>query len=295
MSRLSAPVMARHVEVFLKSLRHKRPETRGTYERALREFIRWLGSARGPAANARAIRRYKRHLERKKKLTSASVSTYLTAVRRLFAFLHSRGVIHENPAAGVPGNARPRSHSRQPLSLEDADRLLSSLSGGGERDLRDAAVIRLMLRCALSDIEIVRANVGDLRTDGAVTTLAVQGKGRTRKDADVSLPPDVQEAVRLYLAARRTAGAPEPLFAGAGNNSRGLRLTTRGVRDRVNRLLERAGIRTEESRVTPYSLRHTAALLMARDGATAEEIRARLRLGTLATARMYLDSTRHTV
>ncbi len=67
-------------------------------------------------------------------------------------------------------------------------------------------------------------------------------------------------------------------------------MTTRGVRDRVNASLTAAGVKQGKlRRVTPYSLRHTAALLMARNGATADEIRRRMRLGSNATAQLYLQ------
>ena len=70
-------------------------------------------------------------------------------------------------------------------------------------------------------------------------------------------------------------------------------MTTRAVRDRINMYLEMAGLRTPENRaqVTAYSLRHTAAALLAGSGATADEIRRRMRLGTLETAHLYIQSS----
>jgi integrase/recombinase XerC/integrase/recombinase XerD len=54
--------------------------------------------------------------------------------------------------------------------------------------------------------------------------------------------------------------------------------------------LEEAGVRQQGGRrITPYSLRHTAAVLMADRGASADEIRERLRLGSNATAMLYIN------
>ena len=39
---LSRRTLCQHHEPFLRDLRKRKPETRGTYERALREFFRWL-------------------------------------------------------------------------------------------------------------------------------------------------------------------------------------------------------------------------------------------------------------
>jgi site-specific recombinase XerD len=214
-------------------------------------------------------------------------------VRRLCGYLQRTGAIAGNPAAAVSGNPRPRTHARTALTLADATALLDLLRGEDERGLRDAAVVRLMLRCALSDAEIVRLNLGDLERAGGAWTLAVQGKGKVRKDATVELPGDVSAALAAYLRRRTGTEQREPLFLSAGNNSRGRRMTTRAVRDRVNEYLEQAGIRTARTRqrVTPRSLRHTAALLMAAEGADTDEIRRRLRLGTLQTVQVYLRSS----
>jgi integrase len=151
-----------------------------------------------------------------------------------------------------------------------------------------------MLRCAMSDAEIVRLNLCDLSRRGGGWVLAVQGKGKSSKDATIELPDDVSGAINSYLRRRAGSKGSEPLFLSAGNSSRGRRLTTRAVRDRVNEYLEQARIRTARTRqrVTPRSLRYTAALLMAAEGAGAEEIRRRLRLGTVQTVQVYLEASR---
>ncbi len=288
--RLSRPQLDAHYKGFLRSLRSKRPETRGTYERALREFVRWFRKDRRFQFLSHDVERYKRYLSHTRKLSPVSVSTYLTAVRRFCAYLVTRRVLRANPATEVEGNKRPARHSREPISSGEVDRLLTSIDCGDERGLRDFAVIKLMVGCALSEIEIVRADVGDVRHEDAGAVLAVQGKGRTEKDDVVALPPDVKESIDRYLEVRRRIASNEPLFTSAGNRTRGMRMTTRGVRDRVNAYLEQAGIKQGKLRkITPYSLRHTAAVLMAENGASADEIRRRLRLGSVATAMLYIN------
>ena len=275
---------------FVASLRRRRPETRGTYERALREFFRWLNGEKRFGFTVGDFERYKHYLTAEKGLLPVSVSTYLTSVRRFCDYLVRRGVLRTNNARLVEGNKRPRVHSRDFLTSDAVKALLMSLEPSGERGFRDIAIVRLMLSCGLSEIELIRANVGDLKESRGRWTLAVQGKGRTRKDAVVALSRDVQRAMREYFAVRGTRAPGDPLFTSAGNRTRGERMTTRGVRDRVNHYLERAGLRNEENgKISPYSLRHTAAMTMAEHGASADEIRLRMRLGTIATAKLYLN------
>jgi len=287
---MSRRALAEHFEGFLRSLRGKRPETRGTYQRALREFVRWFEKDGAFRFRVQDVERYKQHLTRRKKLSDVSVSTYLTAVRRFCEFLVSSGVLKHNPARSVEGNKRPLWHSRAVLGPGEVEQLLATVVRQDERGLRDYAVIRLMLDCALSEIEIIRANLNDLQRTEQGDVIAVQGKGRTRKDAIVPIPTEVKQAIDDYLRVSSRPTPEQPLFVSAGNRTRGRRMTTRGIRDRVNMYLEQAGIKQGRLReVTPYSLRHTAAVVMADRGASADEIRNRMRLGSVATAMIYVN------
>ena len=289
--RLSVRILHFHYEGFLRTLRNRKPETRGTYERALMEFLRWFVHDRGCRFLIDDIERYKRYLSLRRRLSAVSVSTYLTAVRLFCDYLVVVGVLARDPSKHVKGNERPRTHSRSTLKRQEIERLLGALVVKDERGVRDAVIVRLMLRCAMSEIEIIRADVGDLTTINGGAVLAVQGKGKSAKVDQISLSKELLQSLRQYLALRENVRPADPLFVSAGKNRKGQRMTTRAVRDRVNECLERAGIRRRENRtkITPYSLRHTAAVLMADEGASAEEIRRRMRLGTVETAEMYLQ------
>lgn len=277
-----------HAAAFVRSLAHRRPETRATYDRALREFLRWIGPGGTFLPSREHVERYKSHLLGTK--SPGSVSTYLTSVRLFCGFLIHHGVLAENPVARVSGNKRPEKHSRESLSVGDVERLLEVIPATGELGLRDSAIVHLMVLCALSEIEIIRANIGDVHRKDGATRLNVQGKGRDSKDETVLLPAKTVGALERYLTIRSGARAQEPLFRSAGRRTRGMRMTTRGIRSRVNGYLELAGIKRGRMRtITPFSLRHTAAMLMADAGATPDEIQQRMRLGTRATAMLYVN------
>ncbi len=292
--KLTQSDLRKHFDGFVKSLRARAPETRGTYERSLREFLRWYKVDKKCRFVTDDIVRYKHHLVDEKQLSRVSVSTYLTAVRQFCDFLTQRGVLKENPARTVGGSGRPTTHSRQTLSADEVRAVLDAVHPGDELGLRDLAFIKLMVLCGLSEIEIIRANAEDLILNDGESTLRVQGKGRSSKDAVVQIPPNVRTVLEQYLSVRGAPSQREPLFASAGNRTRGERMTTRGVRERVNHYLEVAGVKKGRLRqVTPYSLRHTAAVLMAEAGATADEIRDRMRLGSVMTALLYMNKARN--
>lgn len=273
---------------FARSLDQVMPETRATYVRSLREFARWHKSKKVVSLSVSDVKRYQKYLIEERRLAAASVSTYLTALRRFLGYLVERGALPQNPAVAVAGGPRPVSHSRGSLSPSEVKAMIAVINPDHFLGCRDLAIVYLMLGCGLSEIEIVRANVGDLMASGG-HTLRVQGKGRRTKDAIVRMHAETYDAVARYLATRKSPRWEDPLFESAGNRTRGMRMTTRGIRDRVSRYLDLAGIvRGRRDRISPYSLRHTAGIMLAEAGATADEIQHQMRLGTPATATLYL-------
>ncbi|HTY11038.1 MAG TPA: tyrosine-type recombinase/integrase [Bacteroidota bacterium] len=290
--RISHQRLLGYYEGFLKELRKSKPETRGTYERSLHEFLRWYPSDQKFQFRVEDVERYKMHLTKKLKLSPVSVSTYLTALRRLFDYLVGMKVLERNPAKEVKGNKRPQQHSRETISMQDVQAIFQSIERVDERGFRDFAVIKAMVGCGLSEIELIRANIGDLKTVSSTMVFYVQGKGKTTKETSVILPNDVKEAFQGYLAFRKDADDNEPLFMSAGNRTRGKRMTTRGIRQRVNSYLVKSGVKSGKSRrITAFSLRHTAATIMAQNGATVEELQSKFRIGTAGTAMIYIKKT----
>ncbi len=280
---------------FLKELRSKKPETKGTYERALREFFRWQPRDKHFLFRVQDVERYKKYLSLKKKLSEVSVSTYLTALRQFCEYLVRAGILNDNPGRVVKGNKRPQKHSREIISEGELALLLNSIDRSDERGVRDYAVVKAMIGCGFSEIELIRANIDDVKIYSHAMVLFVQGKGKDTKEG-VVLPEEVKEAFHSYLAFRSEADGDDPLFMSAGNRTRGKRMTTRGIRQRVNMYLENAGIKNGKARrITPFSLRHTAASLMATNGATVEELQSRFRIGSAATAMLYMKQNENSV
>jgi integrase/recombinase XerC len=288
---LSVTRLQRLIQEFLTAyLREKSRETVGTYRRSLNEFERWFVRGKGTCRfRTEDIEDYKTYLMEERGLHQVSVSTYLTAVRRLCQFLVDAGLLAENPAKAVKGNRRPVSHSRQFLSEQDIAQLLTSmdqqLDSSDEIAKRDRAIVYAMLFAGLSEIEIVRCNVQDLEQTLMGWYLRIQGKGHTIKDQQVPIDPPVMDALRLYLDTRGRITPESPLFVSHGHRSDGQRLNTRSVRSRINHHLKEAGIK--RGGITPHSLTHTAALIWLNDGLSIEDVKQRMRHGTLDTTMIY--------
>ncbi len=299
--KLTTGELAKRLQDFQREyLREKSADTVGTYSRALREFERWFaGQADIFRFSEDGVRAYKTYLETRS-LKKASVSTYLTALRQFCQYLVDIGLMDKNPALAVKGNPRPVSHSRAVLTEADIRQLLHVLDDTTLLGKRDQAMVYLMLYAGLGEIEIIRADVRDIEYTLYGTSLRVQGKGRTdqdprvqgkgRTDQDprVPLDPPVIEKIERYLEARDSVLPEHPLFVSHGHRSNGQRLNTRSVRSRINRYLTAANLkRDKDKKVSPHSLTHTAPLIWLDKGMDIDEVRERMRHGSLDTTLIY--------
>jgi len=290
--KLSLKELVEHYEGFLRDCERKSTETRGTYQRALREFLSWFAVDKRFLFRPRDVERYKRYLVERKRLQPVSIATYLTAVRRFCQYLIDIKVLTQNPARRVIGAPRPVRHSRTYLSEDEVRTLLASIDTSSVGGMRDYAIVRLMLDCALSEKELVHADVEDVVYSPAGAILRVQVKGRRTKDETVVLPSSALDAITQYLDRRL---GPEghshpgaPLFASMSNRTRGDRMTARGIRSAVNNWLESSGVKGDrDRRLTPFSLRHTAGLMIVDRGATVEELMRLMRIEWEPTALLY--------
>ncbi len=258
--------------------------TRHAYQQAVSGFHNWLKESRQDLVTAGTIRQYKLTLA-DRGLSPKTVSAYLSGLRRYFRHCVDTGLLSENPAAAIKNPKLHSGHTREALTAEEARLLLGSIDReilGGKRDY---AVVYLMLKCGLREIEVVRANVEDLRPKDGSMILYIQGKAWAGKNDFVLVVDEVYKAIQEYLGARKNYAQKDTLFASVGNRSKG-RLSTRAVRERVNFYLNKTGIKRKT--ITTHSLRHTAASLALEAGAPIFEVKQMLRHSRIETTMIYL-------
>lgn len=253
------------------------PSTVESYRRKVRDFLSWAKATNVVEPNAADVLAYKRDLSMRG-LAASSVSVYLTAVRRFFSWAEGEG-LYPNVAREVRGARTRQGFNRDALTATQVRRVIECAT-----DTRERALLALLFTTGLRTIEIVRADVGDLRTSGDKAVLYVQGKGHEGKDDFVVVPDRVATTLYEYLSNRGPAGDDLPLFAGMGNRNRG-RLTTRSIRRIVTAAFQRAGVKS--SKVSTHSTRHTAVTLALVSGATVQEAQALARHKSVNTTMIY--------
>ena len=134
------------------------------YRRALKRFKEFL-SLREAAGGVGYLTKtdivqYKSHLLAEG-LSPRTGNLYLTSVRQFFKYLESNR-IYPDVSAGLKGFKRSYGFNRDPLTLQQARDLLSSIDTSDMIGLRDFAMINLMLRTGLRTMEVVGSDVGDI-------------------------------------------------------------------------------------------------------------------------------------
>lgn len=259
--------------------------TKDTYKRAFKSFCAFVRdtSLDFDALTKRDIVSFREYLVVEKRLKPTTVSNYLGAVRSFFSYAEDNGI--SNIARGVRGERASRDFKKASLSVDQARRLLESIDRDTEAGMRDYALLNLMLRTGLRDIEVVRADCGDIRSDSGVDVLYIQGKGRPGKDNYVVLTERALSPIREYLSMRGNSHDAAPLFASVARRNAGARLTTRSVSRIVKEALRGIGI--NDPRYTAHSLRHTAITFSLLGGATEREAQQMARHADISTTMIY--------
>jgi len=270
------------VESFLNA-QDIRQVSRQAYKVGLARFVSWLNAERIPQPDRETILRFKSHLS-ELGLAANTANSYLTAVKRFFAYLEGMRK-YPNVAKDIKGIQQPRSHLRESLTVSQVKDLLAGIDASSLRGKRDFAMVNLMVRTGLRTIEVVRANIEDVRQEGGEALLFVQGKGRSSKDAFVILVEKALSPILAYLAARGKVDPGDPLFTSISDRNEGERLTTRTIRGIVKAALRKINI--ESDKVTAHSLRHSFATLSLLAGAPLIQVRDALRHSSIETTEIY--------
>jgi site-specific recombinase XerD len=141
----------RFIEFFTANIRN--PNTRVSYGRAVREFCHWC-EERGLALedlNPVLVAGYIEQLGRSQDkngrgYSKPSVKQHLAAIRMLFDYLVTGGILPMNPASSVRGPKYSIKRGKTPvLSAEEARQLLDSIGTDTIIGLRDRALIGVMV------------------------------------------------------------------------------------------------------------------------------------------------------
>lgn len=172
------------------------------------------------------------------------------------SFLKSRGLL-EHPLLWMRLR-RPDPGPQRTLSMEDVGKLLQACERGRPKDLRDGAMVRLLVDSGLRASELVRLEL--ISTDLDNCRLSVMGKGRRWRHCVFSTA--TAGAIRAWLPMRDAFAGPDvgALFVSVGGLTPGAALSRYGLTCLWKDLAQRAGL----AALSSHDFRRTFAVESAR-------------------------------
>lgn len=257
--------------------------TADTYRRGMRKFVEW-GQAQPGAATDHAVKEWLASLKAAGHSQNA-VAVWFAGVRSFFQWAVSEHHVAVDPTAGIKRGRRKKAnqrHKREMLTDAEMLRVLSS-----KLSARDRALVHLLAYTGARGIELQRADIEHLRTEGGELVLLVQGKGESEANSSIVIAhPDARDAIYNYLAERGTDKGP--LFTSESNRTKGGRLSSRALRETVRGILDNAGITTRAK--STHSFRHTAITAAIRGGASLHDAQAMARHTNPNTTMVYFHN-----
>ena len=259
--------------------------SRRSYEHAIRDFIEWYCSEPRLAFNKTVVTRYRITLEQRRYAPS-TINLRLAAVRRLAYEASDCGLLSPDLAAGirrVKGAKRLAVRIGNWLTAEQGKKLLAVHSGKHLRDLRNHAVLAMLLGCGLRRAELVAVKIEDFELREEHWVLAdLIGKGRHMRT--VPVPTWVKLAVDTW---RDAAGLRSGnLFRAIGKTGKvqGCGFTAKVIWSIVREAAANCGF----NGVAPHDLRRTCARLCHQTGGELEQIKFLLGHVSVQTTERYL-------
>jgi integrase/recombinase XerD len=205
----------------------------------------------------------------------------ITTIRMFLRYLVVYNLCDPNLVDALPTIAHwKRASCPHYLSKEEVEKLIAVCNPATAEGARDMAVLLLLVRLGLRAGDIVHLRRADV--DWEHGALQLTGKGR--RQSALPLPQDVGDAILNYVEHWRPDVRDEHVFLRV--NAPFVPLAdSSAVSSLVRRAARRAGLSAR--RIGAHILRHTAATLMLREGASLQTISHVLRHQSLDTTVIY--------
>ena len=258
------------------------PSSVRSYVFGVKSFLQYISTNGINTPTRETVLMYKKELAKNK--TASTIALYLSALRRSFAWCASEN-LYSDITSGIKSPRIDSGHKKDAFSAQQLREIIGGINRNGLKGKRDYAIFCLTAATGLRTIEVVRADIGDIRTVNGVDCLYIQGKGRTSKSDFVKLSGHVMTAIRAYLDARGEVSENEPLFASVSHRNAGGRMTTRSISRLCKSAMIHAGYISK--RWTAHSLRHTAITLALMAGVSLQEVSQFARHSNISVTMIY--------
>jgi site-specific recombinase XerD len=262
--------------------------SRRNYKRALLDFWRWYGERPAPICRA-TLQRYRAEMIAGG-VKAGNVNFRLAAIRRMLREAADNGVISETAvrsAVTVESVKTEGQSTGRRLTRRQAESFINSLPAETMSDLRDRALIALLLLSGLRRGEVAALDVEHLEMVDARWTLrnivGKRGKMRT-----VAIPSIVKTMVDAWLTAAHISAGRVFRPINRGGNLSGDSMSAEAIRQIVERARQKANqAGADIPEIATHDLRRTYARLAREAGAPLEQIQFSLGHASIKTTERY--------
>ena len=274
------------IEDFLEYLVVERACSNNTflsYRSDLNQFDEHVNLTDVNQITSRHIDKYVKYLSDRGYL-STTKARKLASIRSFVSYLHSEGIIENDPTDLIPTPKRAQ-HLPRVLKLSDVKNLLQlplHISSSADA-MRDAAMLQIAYASGLRVSEIIGLDVENI--DFTVGSVRCMGKGS--KERMVPVHRVALDSIDRYVRRGRTTFRQQEskaLFL----NRRGNRLTRQGFWGIVKKYAKLIGL---ENSMTPHTLRHSFATHLLEGGAPIRHVQELLGHASISTTQIYTHLT----
>jgi integrase/recombinase XerC len=219
-----------------------------------------------------------------KKLARKTVAKKISALRSFYKFLLRENHVDNNPFTLV---TIPKVEKRLPQFFyeNELQLLFSSCETDSALGQRNKALLELLYATGMRVSECCQIHLKDL--DFYLSTVLIHGKGS--KERYVPFGSLAKDSLELYINSGRKKllegkQSGDTLFV----NHRGGPLTTRGVRNVLNGMIEKSAL---DGSIHPHKLRHSFATHLLNNGADLRSVQELLGHADLASTQIYTHVT----
>lgn len=211
-------------------------------------------------------------------LHNNSISRNLSALRSFYNYLVRNKLVKNNPFKLISGIKKEKKLPNY-LQYNEFESILNSC-GSDSLGIRNSLIVELLLASGLRVSELVNINLNDI--DLSNKSIKVVGKGN--KERIIYFGDYALKSLTTYLNNSRDNLLGKKRSNKLFINHLGEELTTRGVSDILDRLLEKTAI---EKNVSPHTFRHSFATMLLNEGASTKVVQELLGHASMSTTSIY--------
>lgn len=226
----------------------------------------------------RCINNYINYLKEDKKLEPNSINRNLSALRSFYNFLVRQNTIKSNPFNLIKSQKK---QIKLPNYIKYSEfEEIVNLCDESPLGIRNRCLIELLFATGCRISELINIKITDIN----LINKDIKVKGKGNKERIVYFNDISKKYLNIYINEMRPILLNNKTNEYLLINHIGTKLTDRGVRDIINKLLLKCSI---NKKVSPHTFRHTFATMLLNEGCDLKSVQELLGHANLSTTSIY--------